>query len=257
VVETLRQLTVLIAHTQLGVPLDRRFLMTNMSVSMTRDAGPDPSRPAEVTIVASISEVRTGGQGITALLATAVFLTNGNKIAEGTARARIVAPEAYNRIRSGRRITNGHRNVSPVSPDRVGHVSAWNVVLGERDAAGCWPLHADVSHPILFDHPLDHIPGVLLIEGVRQALRMAVPDPALDLGTFEATFISIAELDDEATVVLESLTYGPETVAAEIAVKANGKVLMRSVAGIRPNRPAFLPGSILKGPGGPDGSLRA
>lgn len=257
VVETLRQLTVLLAHTQLGVPLGVHFLMPEMSVSMTRDAGSDPSRPAEVTVEASVSEVRTAGQGIAALRTTAVFRTNGHKIAEGTATARIVDPHAYNRIRSRRRITNAHRDVSPVSPDKVGHVSAWNVVLGESDAPGCWPLHVDVSNPILFDHPLDHVPGVLLIEAVRQALRLAVPDPSLDLATFEASFISIAELEDEATVVLESLTYGPESAAAAVSIQANGNVLMRAVAGITPNQPAFQRKPVQPGSGGPGGAPRA
>ncbi|HEY8700958.1 MAG TPA: ScbA/BarX family gamma-butyrolactone biosynthesis protein [Arthrobacter sp.] len=257
VVETLRQLTVLVAHTQLDVPLDRHFLMPEMSVSMTGGARPDPARPADVTVKASVSELRTGGQGLAALRVAAVFQANGQKIAEGTARARIVAPDAYNRLRSRRRTSNGHRNISPVAPEKVGHTSAWNVVLGESDAPACWPLHVDVSNPILFDHPLDHVPGVLLIEAVRQALRLALPDPALDLATFEASFISMAELDDEATVVLESLSLGPASAAAAVSVKANGTVLMRTVAGFRPGQPTFQPRSALPGPEGPRGTPRA
>lgn len=45
VVETLRQLTILIAHSQLDVPLGMQFLMPEMSVSMASGATPDPSCP--------------------------------------------------------------------------------------------------------------------------------------------------------------------------------------------------------------------
>ncbi|WP_426979988.1 ScbA/BarX family gamma-butyrolactone biosynthesis protein (plasmid) [Pseudarthrobacter sp. O4] len=237
VVETLRQLTVLVAHTQLGVPLDMQFLMPEMSVSMTPGATQDPLHPADVTAEVHVSEVRRTGQGISAFRTTAVFFVNGHKIAEGTARARIVDPEAYNRIRSRHRITEGHQEVPPVSADRVGHTSAWNVVLGESDASGWWPLRVDISNPILFDHPLDHVPGVLLIEAVRQALRLAVKDPGLDFATLEAQFTSIAEFTDEAKVVLEALTNGAESTTAVASIQANGKVLMRAVTGTTPMKP--------------------
>lgn len=237
IVETLRQLTVLIAHAQLGVPLGMQFLMPEMSVSMTPGATQDPSYPADVTAEVHISEVRGTGQGIAAFRSTATFLVDGHRIAEGTARARIIDPVAYNRIRSRHRITGEHHEVPPVSAARVGHASPWNVVLGESDAAGCWPLRVDISNPILFDHPLDHIPGVLLIEAVRQALRLAVEDPGLDFATLEAQFTSIAELTDEAKVVLESLTNGAESMAAVASIQVNGRVLMRAVTGAKPMKP--------------------
>lgn len=42
------------------------------------------------------------------------------------------------------------------------------VVLGERWPVHAWssPLIADVNHPFFFDHPLDHVPGILLVTGL-------------------------------------------------------------------------------------------
>lgn len=234
VVETLRQLTVLIAHTQLGVPLDRQFLMPTMSVAMASGATPDPWHPAEVTAEVLVREVKRTGQGIAGMRTIATFWVNGRKIAEGTASARIVAPDAYERLRSRKMLPKQRLEVLPVSAGSVGHSSDWNVVVGKSDAPGCWPLRVDVSNPILFDHPLDHVPGVLLIEAVRQALRLALLEPAADFVTLDAQFISIAELGDESRVVLESLSdeTGSLTVAASIQVE--GTVLMRAIAEVRP-----------------------
>lgn len=262
VVETLRQLTVLIAHTQLGVVLGMQFLMPEMSVSMVSGVTQDRSRPADVIIEVNVSEVKETGRRISSFRSIATFLVDGRKIAEGTARARIVDPEAYSRIRARRPATGEQQEVLPVSAASVGHSSAWNVVLGEMDTAGLWRLRVDVSHPILFDHPLDHIPGVLLIEAVRQVLRLAVQDPELDFATLDAQFTSIAELSDEATIALESLTIGTDLTTAVAAIQAKGKVLMRALVGIRPTIPPLLPAErdiqwtpVRTVPAGPRGSL--
>lgn len=263
VVETLRQLTVLVAHTQLGVPLNRRFLMPGISVSMTAGARRDPMRPSELTAQVQVSEVRWTGQEVAALRTVAVFLVNGQRIARGTARARIIDPDVYMRIRSRRPVTSGPHEVAPVPAASVGHTSAWNVVLGETGTAGLWPLRVDISNPILFDHLLDHVPGTLLIEAVRQALRLAVSDPALDPMTFEADFLSIAELGDKATVVLESMAHGVESTTAVATIQANGRVLMRAAAGITPTEHfpvadrGLQPKPGRTGPAGPRGNLHA
>lgn len=43
------------------------------------------------------------------------------------------------------------------------------------------PLIVDLNNPAIFDHPLDHIPGMLLLEGFRQA-ALVVADRQLQAG---------------------------------------------------------------------------
>ncbi|MEC5182425.1 hypothetical protein RCH07_003803 [Arthrobacter sp. CG_A4] len=242
VVETLRQLTVLIAHTQLHVPLGMQFLMPDISVSMTSGAMRNPFAPAEVTAEVMVSEVKASVQGVNAFRTSAIFRVDGQMIADGAAGARIVDPEAYVRIRSRSPVADRHRIVPPVPAADVGHSTAWNVVLGESSAAGCWPLRVDVSNPILFDHPLDHIPGVLLIEAVRQSVRLALLDPSLDFSLLEARFMSIAEFGDEAVVVLESVTADTDTTTVLANIQASGTVRMHATASITTNQ---QPDSVL------------
>lgn len=68
VAETLRQLTVLIAHTGLGVPLGQQFLMPRMTADLTPGARLDPSVPSDVTVAVLVSGCKGGassrrGQG--------------------------------------------------------------------------------------------------------------------------------------------------------------------------------------------------
>jgi A-factor biosynthesis hotdog domain len=66
-------------------------------------------------------------------------------------------------------------NVHAIDPARVGRALARNVVIGDSALAPSragerrYALIVDQSHPCFFDHPLDHLPGALLVEAYRQA----------------------------------------------------------------------------------------
>lgn len=233
-IETLRQLTVLIAHTQLDVPLGKPFLMPEMAIQMVPGQRRDGSRPVEVSAHVKLSGLRKSLHGLTAFQAAADFHVDGQDIATGTAAARIVDPVTYARFRAGRNAARARDEpISPVSASQVGHTSSWNVVLGQSIGRRRWPLRVDISNPIFFDHALDHVPGVLLIESVRQALRLELRNPHLDLADFNAQFLTIVELEAATDVVLESLVAHQETVTAVISIQSEGAVVMRTVARVK------------------------
>jgi hypothetical protein len=237
VVETLRQLTVLIAHSELSVPLGHQFLMPMMSVAVSPGARLDSSVPADVTVIVRVSSVKVGIEGAAAFDTTAVFYVAGRSVATGKASARILDPAVYRRFRKGQ--SPGGPLASPGAPvpaERVGHSSSRNVVIGHGRSPRRWPIRVDVSNPVLFDHPLDHVPGVLMIEAVRQALRWETRDPSLDLAQFQSTFISVAELDQEAEVAVESLSHMPGLAQAVVEIRSGGKTVMRTVGQFTPRR---------------------
>jgi A-factor biosynthesis hotdog domain len=58
-----------------------------------------------------------------------------------------------------------------------------NVVIGPAlleaggwGAAASARLRVDEHHPYFFDHPLDHVPGILILEGILQLLETALPE---------------------------------------------------------------------------------
>jgi hypothetical protein len=63
----------------------------------------------------------------------------------------------------------------PIDPVRVGRIFERNVAIADSTVAGstageCRYLAiVDPTHPSFFDHPLDHIPGALVLEVYRQA----------------------------------------------------------------------------------------
>ncbi|MGW3647934.1 AfsA-related hotdog domain-containing protein [Streptomyces sp. NPDC000878] len=66
---------------------------------------------------------------------------------------------------------------------------------GENRWANRWELRVDTGHPILFDHLVDHVPGMLLIEAARQAARAATGRPDALLLGLDGSFARYAELD--------------------------------------------------------------
>lgn len=90
----------------------------------------------------------------------------------------------------------------PVGPDEVQRHDPRNAVLSPDPGDGPG-LVVDTSHAVYFDHPLDHVPGMLQIEGARQAALLSL-DPA-DRPRAVATrvrsrFLTVAELDLPVTV---------------------------------------------------------
>jgi 2-oxo-3-(phosphooxy)propyl 3-oxoalkanoate synthase len=70
-------------------------------------------------------------------------------------------------------------------------------------------VFVDTEHPYFFEHPVDHVPGLLLIEAVRQTgiasvhQILGVPlDAAMIVDTFTVAFERYAELDQPLFVGL-------------------------------------------------------
>ncbi|MGU7811565.1 AfsA-related hotdog domain-containing protein [Burkholderia sp. AW49-1] len=69
------------------------------------------------------------------------------------------------------------------------------------------PLVIDIRHPFFFEHPLDHVPGLMLIEGTRQvgtAISHLFYDVSFDLtfilNCLEVRFTNFAELTNPVSI---------------------------------------------------------
>lgn len=70
------------------------------------------------------------------------------------------------------------RVVKPIAPERVGRRDPDNVMIGElhpAEGSGTYECaaHVDQLHPHFFEHPMDHVPGVVHLEVMRQAALVA------------------------------------------------------------------------------------
>ncbi|WP_210492143.1 ScbA/BarX family gamma-butyrolactone biosynthesis protein [Patulibacter sp. SYSU D01012] len=181
--EVCRQTTILVAHRFLGVaPRDKFVFGTGDFRVLDPEAllvGPDPGHAVvEATVVDE--HLRRGERdGVTYEL---VLSVDGRPAFALEMAIRWMPPAAWDALRArGRaalRLGPDHAPdpTRPVHPNEVGRTLPGNVVLAESRPSPDG-LHArvivDRAHPALFDHELDHIPGMLLFEAVRQAAVVA------------------------------------------------------------------------------------
>jgi len=222
-VETMRQATILAAHAGYGVPLEHRFLMPTLSFDVpVGQQHHDLSVCPELILQLGVNRISPSGSRANAFEARGDLVLSGQTLAKATAGARTLDPATYGRVR-GPVSQAMPRPRAAVSGSAVGVVNNRNVVLGESRSPGSWPLLIDQTHPILFDHPLDHVPGVLLIEAARQATRIASGSADSDITSFSGRFDKIVEFGDDPHVQVRLLTRGAGAiVTALLSIEAAG-----------------------------------
>ncbi|MFD0363632.1 AfsA-related hotdog domain-containing protein [Nocardia sp. GCM10030253] len=203
-VEAIRQAMTVVGHRYQGLPLGTAFSLQRMTAevedrSALRNTGTAPLEG----IVRIRSELGSGGgPGYLADHSFDGTLTVGVGTAL-TVRGSGVAfpPETYAEFRAHQRRDRSGPVVDvsaavPVPPELVGRRDSRNVVVAE--VGSVLELVADRRHPSFFDHPYDHVPGPLMLEGFRQAALVAAGAP-FALAAFEANFTGFAELDGSLT----------------------------------------------------------
>jgi hypothetical protein len=196
-IESIRQAGSLLSHAEYGVPFGHQFLMWDMSFATDAAALTVGPTPTEVELHTTCHDIVRRGRSIAGMRYTVSVLRGGHAVAEGSARFSCTSPTAHRRLRGERPTTAEGLLPSAVPPAAVGRASQKDVLLAApaRADAARWELRVDTDHPIYFDHPVDHVPGMVLIEASRQAARAATHRPNALLVGMENTFTRYAELD--------------------------------------------------------------
>lgn len=229
VAETVRQATVLTLHAGLGVPLDHKFLMFGFGFRVPETSPRLVRRAEPVQLVAriGISETSWSGSVLRGARADVEISTPlGELVAEGYGVARVCTPLAYARLRrSGQTSTMGQTpRVVKLEPHLVGRQHSSDVLVAATNAGATRAIQADLHHPYFFDHALDHVPGVALIEAIRQYASAERAAPELDFRQFDASFIKIVEHAPLSTVGV-----APD-VKNEFLIIQRGSVCVRATA---------------------------
>ncbi|WP_136443371.1 AfsA-related hotdog domain-containing protein [Pacificoceanicola onchidii] len=127
-----------------------------------------------------------------------------------------------------------------------------NAVLqySPSDRPGVARLIIDQRHPFFFDHPLDHVPGLLLLEGAVQAAQNCATAPCY-VSAIRAEFIQYVMFDDPVTVETYSAERnGRQCCKVEVhqADKLRARIEVELTRQIRPlpRRADFHPGDGLQ-----------
>jgi hypothetical protein len=198
--ETIRQSGMLVAHQAFGVPFGTQFALAEIRLAIDPPGLPVTGVPAELTAYLSCHGIhrRPDTGALSRMRVELEVFRDGVRIGGGGGSFSCLTPERYARLRAATKpkgVAPDRAIPAPVSGGPVGRDRECDVVLSPADADGTWLLRVDPDHPILFDHPLDHVPGMGLLEAMRQAaLAIRHPEPALPL-SIQAAFTHYVELD--------------------------------------------------------------
>lgn len=178
VVEAFRQTAIVVAHEYANAPVGSKFVFNSASF----DASDAPGLYCGTTsacgrIIASVANEKVRNGVITGISLDMELTLEGQSAAKMSMTIQWMPGPGWDKVRARgrgglcldpkRAYATGFR----MSPADVGRWHHNNVVLldarslGRRIESG---VVVDESHPSLFDHPLDHIPGALLFEAYRQ-----------------------------------------------------------------------------------------
>lgn len=176
ILEIGRQGMTIYGHGWLDVPEGTAFVMSGLrSEVIDVEALRQRDTPAELVIQVPFGEARRGGRGrVRGYVLKGVGRIDGKSALEFAGEALLIPEALYERLRNAR-VGGGAANRLPpvaVEAGRVGRRCRRNVVVGDIEeipgGVRC-ALIADRAHPSFFDHPLDHVPGMLMLEAARQA----------------------------------------------------------------------------------------
>ncbi|QMU77269.1 transcriptional regulator [Streptacidiphilus sp. PB12-B1b] len=213
--ESIRQCLPLLSHAAYGVPREHPLLWETYSYRLHPQAlridGLDP----EVRLEIACPEVVRRGARTAALTLQIRAFRGAIPLATARTRFTIQTPAVYQRLRAGqgdaaRAMAGALPLLQPVPPGLTGRDHFHDVVLAPTDAPDHWQLRIDTAHPILFDHPVDHAPGMLLLEAARQAAQaLAHPRPVLP-AAMDVVFTRYVELDRPCWIQAAPLSEDPD-----------------------------------------------
>ncbi|MFE0583429.1 MULTISPECIES: ScbA/BarX family gamma-butyrolactone biosynthesis protein [unclassified Streptomyces] len=246
--ESVRQAIPLLSHVAYDVPFGHRQIWDTFSYSANPAALVVGSRPADIVLHIRCSGIARRGRRLAGLTMHVTATRDGEFL--GTAEAAFTnQPEAvYQRLRGG----NGDlaqvaaRVIPlppPMTPRRVCRDRFHDVVLSPTSSTHRAQLRADINHPILFDHPVDHAPGMLLLEAVRQAAYASAFPRRGVLTDMEMRFFRYAELNSPCwieTTALPDRTAAPDgrRLPVRVVARQNGEEVFTATATITAMAPA-------------------
>ncbi|MGW1465048.1 ScbA/BarX family gamma-butyrolactone biosynthesis protein [Streptomyces sp. NPDC002308] len=240
-IESARQAGSLLAHAEFGVPLGHQFLMEGMSFTTDPELLAVRPTPTEVELrVDCHPTVRSGG-ALSGMRYHVTALRDGKALATAAASFTCVSPVVHRRLRAGRPVTACRAVPAAADPAGVGQSCERQVLLARTrpgSADNRWELRVDTGNPTFFDHPVDHIPGMMLLEAARQAARAAVGMPDWLMLGLRSRFLRYAEFDApcwiEAAPVREG--DGPDGTVRVRGVQHDEEVFVADLV-LRPRTP--------------------
>ncbi|WP_328513655.1 gamma-butyrolactone biosynthesis enzyme [Streptomyces mirabilis] len=213
-IESVRQIGSLLAHAEFGVPFGHQFLMWDMFFSTSPELLVADAVPTEVELRTVCRDIVRRGRVLGGMRYDVTVLRDGRALATAGAAFSCTSPAVHRRLRAGRPTTSDRVVPPAIDPAAVGHSDDRHVLLAEPGSASGsgdrWELRVDTAHPTFFDHPVDHIPGMVLLEAARQAALVSTGMPDALLLGLKSNFARYAEFDAPCWIEPQAEPHGTE-----------------------------------------------
>jgi hypothetical protein len=228
-IETLRQAGIYITHRYLGVPLGHHFVFTSISASFL-SAPPPPVQGHDrtVVLVIRVCASRRGTRFTGARLEIEAW-SGAQRFATAMATYNCLSPAAYSRVRTppaGVR-PPAEQTTKPGYPD--GDLD--RPLRGDTHRS---MLAVDVEDPTFFDHPVDHLPGMLLIDAALRAAGVDDPRRWDRLLGLDLSFLRFAELDIPTAVTARVTRPRGGSPHVEVEISQEGTIAATGVVRFAP-----------------------
>lgn len=238
--ESIRQALAVLSHTVHRIPLDHRLGWEYARFCVVAPLFRFPPVPATLRLRITHTSVRRRRLGSVQLTARIDASCPGAYV--GSAEIGYVThpPAIYSRLRGRYADADAaFRQALPPDPavpaPRVGRLLARDVVLSPTADPRRWRLRTDTTHHVLFDHPHDHVPGMVLLEAVAQAAQAeAAPRRVLPVA-FDTRFSRYVELDRPCWI--ETAPTAPDVLGRhrlKVDAVQDGRVVASTLVAVEP-----------------------
>ncbi|MBV7699683.1 ScbA/BarX family gamma-butyrolactone biosynthesis protein [Streptomyces sp. TRM70350] len=223
--QTIRQSGLVVAHAECNVPLEHHTVLHRLDIVISPGFRP-PARRA-VALDVEVVVRRTEGKRSTGSLRMGInLLQDGSPVVRADSEFGWISPRAYGRLR-GEHLTVDWGNwplPAPVAPELVARDAEADVALAPTALPHRWQLRTDVSHRLLFDHPVDHVPGLVLMEAADQAARAMLAPTSFLPTRVGTTFARYVEFDQPCWIEAARVpTTDPRRLAARVVGTQDGE----------------------------------
>ncbi|MEG3635399.1 ScbA/BarX family gamma-butyrolactone biosynthesis protein [Micromonospora palythoicola] len=223
-IETVRQAGILVAHEGYGIPRQSPFIMQRLQWRRESALLRESDNPHNSVVTVRVADARVRPGGVAAIRFEFEVHRGDRCLATATGWARCVTPAIYQRLRWGDRTPGPVRPriLEAVEPSAVGRVDPRDVVIAPPDRGGGMELRVPFDHPVFFDHPLDHVPGMMIYEAMRQAACLTAGQPLSMVGG-TAHFTHFIDIDQPCAVTAQLETNG-EALEAAVQFTQHGRI---------------------------------
>lgn len=166
-----RQASLAVSHAFLGVGTDDVFIFEGSEATLTDAAWAPAVRSAEgpVVIDIAINDItRRRTKAVNRVVAEHTMSIGGELVFRGTGAWTIHPAALFQRLRKTSSVSSMRASLDGARQEPASNVVIAAPPHGADRTSITTSLIVDYTHPYFFDHPCDHIPGMLLLEGCAQ-----------------------------------------------------------------------------------------